>query len=134
MRPAPPTAQPQVVPVELIEEGAGRLTSVEQHVAQHLDTRAFDERATHLTDELDQADERMEDRVRQSLDHTLSQLGAAAGGVVSVQQQAERTQLSSYAAAAVGLAHLLADPQNLRQAIILNEVLRRPDFEGERGL
>jgi hypothetical protein len=129
-RPAPPPQRGAVVPVQLVEEDSPALrTSVEQHVAQHFDTRQFEERASHLGEGVDQADERMEARIHQSLDHSLGQLGAQAPAAVSAAQQAQRTQLSSYAAAAAGLAHLLVDPQNLRQAIILNEVLRRPDFD-----
>ena len=73
---------------------------------------------------VDYADERLEQRLSQVFDHGLGQLS-------SEQSQGQTT--TSHTAAfdgplsAVGMHRLLANPTNVRQAIVLAEILNRPE-------
>jgi hypothetical protein len=107
--------------VEVVGERSVGGEGVADHVARHLDSSTFTERAAHLT-HLDQADEQMEARIHQSLDHHLGQLAPQESAVAM-----SAAGPSGQAVAVVGLGAFLANPQNLRNAFIMNEVFRRPD-------
>ena len=67
-----------------------------------------------------QADERMAERLHQKFDHSLGRLAKPR---VSSQSEDEPVQLQSPAAL---IAAALREPQNVRQAIILSEIMKRP--------
>ena len=75
----------------------------------------------HLAQVVDQADERMAARLHDKFDHQVGRLGQ------EVVSQEEDIALASK------LAMLLSQPQSLRQAIILTEVLRSPVERWERS-
>lgn len=69
-----------------------------------------------------EAQQRMSQQLTQDFDHKVGQL---AGG-----RQAAKAAIPSTAAA--GLAALLASPADLRQAILINEILQRPEHRWHR--
>lgn len=110
-------AQPLVeaVPVELLEPmseesgglGPQRLGALGSH---------------RLESRLEQADENMEEHVHQAFDHKLGQLGRTPD---ATERKSDPAAIPPLAAA--GLAAMLTDPANVRQAIILSEILQRPE-------
>lgn len=135
-RQAPPPVMAQVVgggpdevePVSEVPVG----DQVREHVAEYLDTGKFDRRADELGDEVAQADEQLDQRLQQVFGHDVSKLArkpgesASAPGVAEAEEPEDRVaELPSTAAA--GLPVLLSTSENIRQAIIVNEILTRPE-------
>jgi hypothetical protein len=101
--------------------------SVSASVQQHLGGHQFDERAGHLADDISQADENMERHLQQAFGHRLGSLSnsdplASSTPVTDVQPMAT----DGRTATAKALAGLLANQDNIRQAIMLKEILERP--------
>ena len=117
-----------VVPVEMVDEEEGpagmRGVSVSEHVQRHLDTRDFQQRANTIT-KVDLADEELEERLHQAFDHqvgTLASRAEAKQAAAAASAAATATKVT-----ASGVYAMLKDPNSLRNAIILQEILRRPE-------
>ena len=80
-----------------------------------------------------QADREIDQRLHQVFDHNVSNLelmpgeAATAPVVVAPLELTEQSLLDIPATFATGLSDLLADPDSVRQAIVLNEILHRPE-------
>ena len=112
----------EVVDAELAEQ-PDRLG---RGVAQHMrGTQEIAEHTRHLGEEVDQADDKLEAHLHQVFDHKLGDLKKSTleAAAVSPSQASREGPLPG----AASIAHLLVDPQNVRNAIILAEILRRPD-------
>jgi len=131
-RPSPPVqrrlAEPASAPAARRPVGEG----VAEKVAEDLDTSAFRTRASQLGQETRQAAARVQERVHEAFDHELGQLAE------EQQRRARKQKARKASAAAVtaeslpptsaaGFAALLANADNVRQAIVLNEILQRPE-------
>lgn len=109
-RPNPPRRiEPEIVDAEPIQD-------LPKHLAQYLDTTSFQQRAAHLAEEVDQADEKVEAHLHETFDHTVGDLTGKPA-----------SEPARPAAAPDSLLHQLARPGNLRQAIIFSEIFRRPE-------
>lgn len=127
-----PSAQPAAqVQVEVVAEprlGEG----VRKHVQQYLSTDDMVRHAQHLGDDVGQTDERLQARLHQTFDHELSRIGRLPGEL-AVETEEAPTVEGTYAegdlpvTAAAGFAALLANADTLRQAIVINEILQRPE-------
>ena len=98
--------------------------TVAQHVAEHMKRGEFDERASHLGEDLAQTDERLEARLHQKFDHGLGSLAAR-----RMAREAEDLALKNVRPAssqAADVLKLLSSPQGVQQAVIISEVLKRP--------
>lgn len=156
-RPAPVTPKPiRPVPAEdvidLAEEPdpfpAGQ--SVAEHVRQHMDSGAAEisEHTRQLGREVGEAGQKTRQRVQQNLDHDLGQLSGSStkGKGKKTQKQAQPSAAERTAGSAptplnmppektppvitsVGLGQLLRSPQSIRQAIIVSELLKQPDWD-----
>ncbi len=122
-KPAPPVPAPPLEP-----ERPRPLGTVATSVEQHLGNRGFNQRAEHLADDIVRADQQMEERLKKSFGHRLGTLGTTepVAGALPVTDVAPQPDLEPTTSAAL-MARLLADPQNIRQAIILGEILQRPE-------
>ncbi|MGI9455676.1 MAG: hypothetical protein ACR2NU_03895 [Aeoliella sp.] len=115
---APPEPKPR--PSAGIMSGG----TVAGHVAKHLDSTQFAERASQLGEEVSHTDERLEARLQEKFDHGL--------GTLSARRKAREASddLLKEAAAAPSLAgdlvEMLSSPQGVKQAILMNEILTRP--------
>jgi hypothetical protein len=125
-----PPAPRAPVPVELevVEEpalGKGVVT----HVQEYLDSKEIVEHVQKLGAEVDQTDERLEEHLHETFDHKLSRLGRLPDEPrePESEQPPEAAGPEMPSTAAAGFAALLADATSVRQAIILNEILRRPE-------
>jgi hypothetical protein len=102
--------------------------SVASSVEKHLGHRGFEARSEHLADDIALADEHMEDHLRKAFNRKVGTLGEAkpsgsqpATDSVPAATTADRSDVG------LALAGMLANPQTLKQMIVLNEILRRPD-------
>jgi hypothetical protein len=129
--PARPTRrlQPQsieIVDAEVVDDpptGAG----VRSHVSQHLNTRDFDQRAAQMG-QGEKNDRAMQSHMHKVFDHQLGSLAPAATSDPPMpQDDSQGSDNSNSAGTAQGLIALLRDPSQVRQAIIMNEILRRPE-------
>ena len=99
--------------------------SVTQHVARHLDSSSITEHASHLAENLEQADERLEERLHEKFDHDLGSLRDSA----RQEHVAPVVTVQTISPMANDLIEMLKSPQTVRQAIIIAEVLKRPNFD-----
>jgi hypothetical protein len=112
----------ELVEVELIDQQ----DRVGQSVAQHM--RATDQIGRHaerLGDEVELADDKLEARLHQVFDHKVGDLKKSTmeAAAASPSQAARDAPLPG----AVSIARMLTDPQSLRNAFIMAEILKRPD-------
>ena len=131
MTPPPPSVQQRTAPVEIIDlEPDTRLGNrVSASVAEHM--RHTQEIAAHvdqLGDRVESADEDMQAHMAQVFDHQVGRLResgkdppAPPPPTASVAATVERKESRGSV-----LADLLLSPQNIRNAILLNEILNRP--------
>ena len=130
-QPPPPIRQQPVEVAEVAEEVplGGQLR---EHVGEYLDSSEFQRRTAELGDEVAQADRLTEQRLHQKFDHEVGRLSgkpgesAAAPRTVEAPEPEDRT--SEFPATdAVGVAAMLRDVDSIRQAVIISEILNRPE-------
>lgn len=101
------------------------ISTVAAEVEQYMGQRGFAQRTEHLADDIVKADAQMEEHLKQAFSRKVGTLDdaspAAAGPVTDVAPAIQA------ASPAESFAGMLANPQNVRQAIILTEILARPE-------
>ena len=130
-----PSRPPEMVAVELVEptEVRGGIGSRElgHQDLSRLENRHLSERAATLVSPVERADENVADHLHSVFDHGLGSLSSGApGGAAAPPDQsyfAGGAALPAAQVGAAGFAALLANSQNLAQAIVLNEILQRPE-------
>ena len=116
----PLSQRSEPVEAQVVEDAPRRLAPrLEQ---QHLDTSQFDQRAKNMTHISREAEE-MASHVHQTFDHQLGTLG----GRASASESESGTAPQPTPEPAAPLAALLGDPHSLRNAIIMHEILARPE-------
>ena len=110
---------------------------VGQQVQTYLDTSEFRRRSEELGGEVAQSDQQFTQQVGQAFSGEVSRLasrpGEAAQPVEVVDIEAagpeylSRPTLDALPLAGSGLAELLGSPENIAQAVIMSEILRRPE-------
>ncbi|HIN95550.1 MAG TPA: hypothetical protein EYN03_07875 [Planctomycetes bacterium] len=112
--PAGEVQQPPAAKVhELAQQG------VAQHVTDHLNTTEYADRASHLGEEVGEADERLEEHLHTTFDPML--------GTLEHEDLDPSSEEKSSESALQGLQQLLRSKSALRNAIILREIIDRPD-------
>jgi hypothetical protein len=116
-------------PVLLEEPVGGQLS---EHVKRYLDESDMSRREAELGQQVAQADREIDQRLRQKFDHRVSKLEAVPGEAAAPPVAYEPPDLVGASADipasfATGLLDLLSNPDSLRQAIVLNEILHRPE-------
>jgi hypothetical protein len=129
--PAPPPQQPLVAQVVAPAPVGGQVT---EHVQKYLDTEEFTRRGAQMGGEVvSQVDREIDQHLHQVFDHSVSQLAAIPGETAAAPVAYEPLELSDASAIAIpatfatGLTDLLTSPESIRQAIVLNEILHRPE-------
>lgn len=125
-RPATLTEVVMLEPVEIVDAEVADLGGgIARHVAQHIRGADQAEERDIVGAAIDQADERLESRLHQTFDHKIGQLGKSTmeSAAVSPSESAR----SAAAPGAASIAQMLLDPHSLRNAVILVEILRRPE-------
>ncbi len=131
----PPRPQPAPQPPEAELVLMDRQESVSEHVRSHvadpvrtdLDESQFSSRSAQLGAQVGQSDERLEERLHDKFDHQLGALDVGSGGVNAVETGEAAVLSEVPPAAAAGLSALLGSRARLRQAIILHEIMQRPE-------
>ena len=122
-----PTARPvatprrpieaEVIPIEVIDP---REEDVAQHVTRHLSRKRVTEGAEHLGEQVALADDRLETRLEEKFEHQIGRLDHTEG-------QGTPQESAQSPSVAEELRQLLSQPQGMRQLIVANEILRRPE-------
>ena len=129
-RPPKPAAKPRAekpVAAEVVERS--ERNSVSESVEKHLANRQFTQRSEHLADEIVRADEQMEVHLQKSFNRRVGTLGeseAATARDVPLTDT-ETAVVTAPASSASIVGALLSNPQQLKQAIVLAEILARPE-------
>jgi hypothetical protein len=122
------TPPPQVVQAELIDEvvlaepvGGEALIPGQEH----LHASNFEDRLPHLGEEIHNLHAQAERRLRETFTHDL----VSVDNYVSrdLGRDAMSDSAASNASSQSPFAQLLRDPSSIRQAVVLNEILRRPE-------
>lgn len=125
----PPALEPELIEPERSGPVGGQ---VAEHVRDFLSSGEFSHRTAPLGGEVAQADEQLGEHLHQVFDHDVSSLEAKPGEVSAqpaavVGPGADLAAVDLPVTAAAGLVALLSDMENVRQAIVINEILRRPE-------
>jgi hypothetical protein len=104
--------------------------AISEQVSKYLDEKAFDQRASRLGGDVAAADTKIEQHLKEKFGHGISEL-ASKTGESAIAPTPKSTgffedDVPVMAAAGTGLAVLLNNIDNLRQAIVVNEILQRP--------
>ena len=104
-----------------------RGSSVSEHVRQHLDTSRFEERAGRLSHLQQKVNQDIGEHVHSSFDHRVGTLAEQSGTRTDAQGAAMTTDDSATGPnSVVQIVAMLRDPQSMRNAIILQEILAPP--------
>ena len=119
--PQPPRERKPVLPQRVAQQ---RPASVAEHVAERIGavSQEFRKEVADLGERVKQADEQFDRQLQQKFDHTLGSLGDRDAPRADDQRQPAGGATSP----AAQMAALLASPDGVRQAILLNEILLRP--------
>jgi len=126
VRPAPVVVEAEIVDDDDLVPARPPLSKVAQHVAQHLDTRAFEQRAERMADVTEQADERLGSHLHQTFDHRLGNISAGTQSITAAETPRVDDEVKARVAHSHPLLNMLRQPQSIRNAIILSELLERP--------
>jgi hypothetical protein len=131
---APRPAQPprRLVPQEPAEavvllDDPPRHAELSQQVERDLDTRKFADRAKQMERRAEQARRKAEQHTHQVFDHDVGHLGGSSPAPGQPGAPAVALGAEVGPGLAAGLPALLASPVGLRQAIVLTEILERPE-------
>jgi hypothetical protein len=112
-------AEAEIVDAELAEKG----DNVGRHVSQHLrGPQEIAEHTRHLGEEVDAADNKMAAHLHQVFDHQLGRLKKSASESAATPHEKPAPEVT-----AGGIGSLLRSPQSIRDAIVMSEILRRPE-------
>ena len=103
-----------------------RQESVAEHVRSHIDSSDIADHAEHLGERIQNADDRINSRLKRKFDHDVSKLDdmpTVQDDMVATVTQAEVSQVAK------DLLKMLQSPQTIRQAILMSEILNRPKFD-----
>ncbi len=131
----PPFPPAQVVEAEILDDDDEGVSTADvvRHVSQHLDSRQFDERARHLGEATRLSEQRLERQVEQRFQGDVSKLASrkTADSASAIRPQSSTDAGSPDAAgdsnAVTQLVAMLRDRTSLRNAILLSEILNRPE-------
>ena len=136
----PPKAPPKSAPRSLAREadnsgpiaaealGDRGLSSVAASVEQHMGSRGFAQRAEHLADDMARGNQQMEEHLQKSFNRKVGTLDSTTQGRIATPLTDTAAQADTGPQSqASALAELLSNAQGVRQAMILSEILERPE-------
>lgn len=129
-KPAEPLRAPEPPPPprRIVEpEKPRELSTVASSVEQHLGKRGFEESTRHLADDIARADQQMEAHLQQAFSHRVGTLETATPVAQQPVTDAPTAAVVETSSTAQMVAGLLANPRQVKQAIILREILDRPE-------
>ncbi len=136
-QPVPAEAVPaEAVPNEAVPNEVAELKPlderVEDHVQRYLNEDEFTRRGTSMGKEVvDDVTRDIDQHLQQVFDHQLGDLGAGSAAAQAGSGPTASSQFAAPVAAdssgGIEWADLFANPDSMRQAIVLNEILTRPE-------
>jgi hypothetical protein len=126
LRPPMPAATPVIVDDEEVEIVDPIGLSVSQHVSRHIDTKDITSRADSLGDEVALADDKMDARLHQKFDHGLGSLADQKSKHAGKKSSKKKIRALT---PAQNVFEMLRSPKSIRDAILISEILKRPDFD-----
>lgn len=126
-RPVEPTVvEATIAPKRLVQKRRDpkpklREGSVADHVSSHINTSSIGDHAERLGSRISAVHDQVDSRIHQNLDHDISK----------IDDSPTITGLAAPATTnrAGDLRKVLSNPQSIRQAIMLAEILKRPNFD-----
>lgn len=121
-----PPPRKEIVP----GQGFGR--DVSDHVSEHIVRDSISTRDARLGDIVEQADERVEDRLQSVFDHEVGHLAHVEDTGMDVHEGTDaavwenKTSLEN--ATATQIRELLQTPESIRNVFVISEILKRPDI------
>jgi len=112
--------------VEIVEPQVLRGSSVAAHVKDHIREGVFDEELSHLGEEVNRSDDRMEAHLHQYFEHDLGALGARTSAASDSSLDDDSPGQRPKPVKPTNYLELLQNPTSVRHAIILSEILARP--------
>jgi hypothetical protein len=126
--PQPVVYVPEVLDAEILEVDEVSGDDVAAEVQRRLDTSSFQLRAQKLASDVRSADDAIEAHLHSAFEHRLGTLGATTGVAEdSTLDSEENAAKASAQPPTVDIASMLRSPQNIRNAIILSEILNPPE-------
>ena len=115
------------VEAEIIE--AQPLSSIGSHVQQHQFGLEVSHHADHLGEHIEQADERLEARLHSTFDHRVGNMDDSTTFIGTGDDNAsDPAEAATGPSRAEEIAAMLRTPQSVRNAVILSEILTRPNW------
>lgn len=102
-----------------------RNESVAEHVKKHINTRSIAEKVDRLGDDIENADERISERLQKKFDNDVSKLDDLPTVQDDIVATATEAEISPFAR---DLIEMFRSPNGVRQAILISEILKRPDL------
>jgi hypothetical protein len=103
-----------------------REESVADHVRSHLDTSSIAEHANSLGDRIASVHDKVDANIHRRLDHDLTEIDDTPSVTDSLSHAAMQ---DSGASMSEQLRRMLKNPKTVGHAIMLAEILKRPDFD-----
>ncbi len=133
---APRPSQPAQPVIEILDDAveaeiveARPLSSVAAHVERHHFGEGVADHASHLAEDISLADERMESHLHEAFDHRVGSMDNASTFIGEEGDNAsDLDELPPSQSRAEELASMLRSPTSIRNAVILSEILRRPNW------
>ncbi len=121
---APPKRAPLIInDVDVVEDPYAGET-VAEHVEHHISTDDISDHAEQLGEEVANRDDQVDDRIHRKFDHHVGKLESRP----SVQDTTTAVTETAVNADAAALFDLLLNTKTVAQAIMLSEILKRPEF------
>ncbi len=121
---APPKEAPtDVQPIERRD-----FDSVSASVLKHMGSGDFEQRAEHMGDDVKRSEAELEQHLKHDFEHRMGSLVASDLGdqEIPVPEVKPPAAAEDRAAAAKAIAGMLVNQQNIRQAVVMKEILERP--------
>jgi len=129
-RPARRLAPDEPIEAVLVDEPPPHV-ELAQQIERDLDTRKFADRAKQLERRAEQAQRKAEQHAHQVFDHSVGHWGGSSPTPAEAGVPAAALGAEVGPGLAAGLPALLASPMGLRQAVVLTEILQRPEHRWE---
>lgn len=122
-RPAPPRQRPAQSPPR--KKSSIREQSVSDHVKSHIDTSSIGNHADQLGERISSVHDKVDARIHQRLDRDLSRIDDTPSVTDAPRKVifGKRTD-----AAAAEIREMLSNPKSVGHAILIAEILKRPDL------
>lgn len=107
--------------------------SVREHVQQHISSHPVSEHGKQLGREVANSDETLEARLHQVFDHEVGKITQEVGGEIIEDTDRDiwdgsTSREPNLALRNMKIIDMLRNPETVRHAVVLHEILKRPDF------